>query len=96
MSGHEPSNEYLTILRALTVSIMTSLDQASLNSILLQIDHPLVMQDLVNQAKIETTILVEARSQGDEIMRNPPHGVKDCLSIDCFRVGGMYVYRCLH
>lgn len=58
----------------------------------LQIDHPAALQLLITQAKVEGTILVPTRQQGDDIMTwNDPNvtNVVACFSADCYRLGGM-------
>lgn len=54
---------------------------------LLKFKNEQVMRQLIVTAKIEKTILVENRSDGDSIMHRPPRNVSNCYSIDGFQIG---------
>lgn len=56
---------------------------------ILTIENKYVLKLLVDSAKIESSILVRERAEGDAIMRNQPPKVTGCFSADCYRLGGL-------
>ncbi|PLW58540.1 hypothetical protein PCANC_00062 [Puccinia coronata f. sp. avenae] len=58
----------------------------------LKFDDEFVKRALINDLRIEKTILVEHRRVGDPIMSNPPHlrrNIESCFTRDGFKVGGV-------
>jgi chromosome segregation ATPase len=54
----------------------------------LDIETPFLTRQLINSVQIEQSALVEARAQGDELMRQNRRNVKLCYSMDMYRLGG--------
>lgn len=55
---------------------------------ILHIEHNQVRTCLVNEAHIESSILVESRQEGNDIMYRRPQNVRSAYSIDAFQLGG--------
>ncbi|KAH9469428.1 hypothetical protein MJO29_003615 [Puccinia striiformis f. sp. tritici] len=58
----------------------------------LNFEDELVKRALINDIRIERSILVEHRREGDPIMSNPPHlrrNIDSCFTRDGYKVGGV-------
>lgn len=57
----------------------------------ISIENNAVRICLINEARIEASVLVEDRNEGNELMYRNPRNVNRCYSIDAFQLGGSYV-----
>ncbi|KAA1075319.1 Structural maintenance of chromosomes protein 6 [Puccinia graminis f. sp. tritici] len=55
----------------------------------LHFEDEFVKRALINDMRIEKTILVEHRTEGDPIMSHPPPNIVSCYTRDGFKVGGV-------